>query len=436
MFARAAQRRLFLTGSSDVSAAARSFSSTAPARADFTHVVIGGGVIGLATARALQTSPPPSSTTPHTTLLLEQHAQLGTETSSRNSEVIHGGLYYGPASLKTRLCITGRRALYAFCAAHGVGCARTGKWIVAQTAGEHAALSALHETCRDELGVPTRWVGRAEAARLEPEVRADAGVLESPETGIVDSHGLMTALQGLFEEAGGAVAVRSRVVGISPIPSPNPSSHSLPGSAGWTLTVEDSGTHETSTITTDILINCAGLGAAEIHNLIAPPERQKRLYYAKGTYFSYGASSPRVSRLIYPVTAPGAGGLGTHLTLDLGGRVRFGPDVEWVSTPSDVRASAARLPQALEAIRRYLPGVDAGALAPDYAGIRPKLGRDGAVASGKGFVDFYIRREDGFEGWVNLLGIESPGLTSSLAIGDYVRDLLYGSRKVDEGSVA
>ncbi|KAI0011022.1 FAD dependent oxidoreductase [Xylariaceae sp. FL0662B] len=437
MFARAARRRSFLTGAPDLSAAACSFSSTAPARADFTHVVIGGGVIGLATARALQENPrgASSASSSTSTLLLERHGQIGTETSSRNSEVIHGGLYYGPSSLKTRLCVAGRRALYAFCAEHGVRHRRTGKWIVAQDEEEGAALERLHAACRDELdGVPTRWVSRSEAARLEPAVRARAAVLESPETGIVDSHGLMVALQGRLEHAGGLVALRSALVAIEPLPGPGSGS---PGARGWRLTVEDGRTGERAPVTTETLVNCAGLGAAAVHNMIAPPARHTRLYYAKGNYFSYGASAPRVSRLVYPVPAPGAGGLGTHLTLDLAGRMRFGPDVEWVETASDVSVSAARLPEALAAIRRYLPDIDERALAPDYAGIRPKLARAGAVGDvgGKGFVDFYIRREPGFEGWVNLLGIESPGLTSSLAIGEYVRDLLYGSQKtvVEEG---
>ncbi|KAI8629540.1 FAD dependent oxidoreductase [Xylariaceae sp. FL1651] len=403
----------------------RTFSSTAPARADFTHVVIGGGVIGLATARALaqHASSSPSSSS---TLLLERHSSIGTETSSRNSEVIHAGLYYGPGTLKTRLCIAGREKLYAFCAARGVGHANTGKWIVAQDDAERAALERLHAVCRDEIGVPTRWVREDEARELEPCVRAAAGVLESPTTGIVDSHGLMVALQGEFEDAGGVVAVNSTVTDIEPLPSS--SSSSLPGSGGWRLTTRDSSTGEESAIETETIINSAGLGAAEIHNMIVPPGRRTRLYYAKGNYFSYGAGHHRVRRLVYPVTLPGAGGLGTHLTLDLAGRIRFGPDVEWVDDPADLAVSTARFPDALAAVRRYLPDVDERALSPDYAGIRPKLGRAGAVGAGKGFVDFHVEMEQGYEGWVNMLGMESPGLTSSIAIGEYVRDLFYKSR--------
>lgn len=322
------------------------------------------------------------------------------ETSSRNSEVIHAGLYYGPGTLKTRLCISGKEKLYAFCASRGVGHANTGKWIVAQDAAEREALERLHAVCRDVIQVPTRWVGEQEARETEPSVRATTGVLESPTTGIVDSHGLMTALQGEFEDAGGVVAVNSTVTDIEPLSS---SSHGTgrPGSGGWRLTIRDSNTGESSTIETETLVNSAGLGAAEIHNMIVPPDRSTRLYYAKGNYFSYSARSPRVSRLVYPVTLPGAGGLGTHLTLDMAGRIRFGPDVEWVDSPSDLSVNTARFPDMLAAVRRYLPDIDEGALGPDYAGIRPKLGRAGAVGAGKGFFDFYIKMEDEYTGWVN-----------------------------------
>ncbi|KAI0097735.1 FAD dependent oxidoreductase [Nemania sp. FL0031] len=408
----------------------RSFTSTAPARADFTHVVIGGGVIGLATARALaqQTS---SSTSGASALLLERHASIGTETSSRNSEVIHAGLYYGPGTLKTRLCIRGKEKLYAFCAARGVGHANTGKWIVAQDEAERRALERLHAACRDEIRVPTRWVSEREAREAEPSVRAATGVLESPTTGIVDSHGLMVALQGEFEDAGGVVAVNSTVTAIEPLSSSSLSGAAgVPGSGGWRLTIRDSSTGESSAIEAETIVNSAGLGAADIHNMIVPHERRTRLYYAKGNYLSYGASSPRVKRLVYPVTLPGAGGLGTHLTLDLAGRIRFGPDVEWVDDPEELAVNTARFADMLAAVRRYLPDVDERALSPDYAGIRPKLGKAGAVGAGKGFFDFYIEMEDGYVGWVNMLGMESPGLTSSIAIGDYVRDLFYGTQTV------
>ncbi|KAI1470968.1 FAD dependent oxidoreductase [Daldinia caldariorum] len=450
MFARTATATARRQQQFQLGSTTRLFSSTASVRTDFTHVVIGGGAVGLAIARALASHSSSSSSSPSdTTLLLERHPHIGTETSSRNSEVIHAGLYYGASSLKTRLCIRGRERMYAFCAARGVPHARVGKWVVAQKqdgddgdddGAQIRILRGIHELCERELGVPTRWVGRAEAAREEPDVRATGAVLESPETGIVDSHALMMALLGQFEEDGGVLALNSAVVGIEPLASgsttsSSSSSSNLPGSNGWRITVRDAATSTSSTITASTIINSAGLGAAAIHNMIAPADRHVRLYYAKGNYFSYAASSPKVRRLIYPVTAPGAGGLGTHLTLDLAGRMRFGPDVEWVSSPTDLAVNAARLPAAVAEIRKYLPSIDEGSLSPDYAGIRPKLAPAGAVATGgKGFVDFYIRREDGYAGWVNLLGIESPGLTSCLEIGDMVRDMLYGSGKVEESA--
>lgn len=371
--------------------------------------MIGGGVVGLATATPLA---PRSST-----LLLERHPSLGTETSSRNSEVIHAGLYYPASSLKTALCIRGRKQLYDFCASRGVAHRKTGKWVVAQNERQREALEKVYEHAR-KVGVPVRWVGKEEIEREGEGVRAAAGCLESPETGIVDSHGLMLALAGQFEESGGTIALNSSVTNITPL--------GTNGSAGWEITVTDPTSGEESTITTDVLINAAGLGAAKIHNMIAPPENQMALYFAKGNYFSYSSSTPRISRLIYPAPEPGTAGLGTHLTLDLAGRVRFGPDVEWVDSPDELSVSTGNLEAAVKDIRAYLPGIDPEALQPDYVGIRPKLAARGAVAEGKGFRDFVVRKEEGFEGWVNLLGIESPGLTSSLAIGDEVKRMLYG----------
>lgn len=384
-------------------------------KTDFTHVVIGGGVVGLAIARELVQQAGPTDTT----LLLERHGAVGTETSSRNSEVIHAGIYYGRSSLKTELCLRGKDLLYRFCSQHSVPHRRTGKWIVAQNAIQLSALHQIHSFCANELSVPTRWVSRSEATRREPSVRADSGILESPTTGIIDSHTLMTTLLGHFENSGGTLALSSAVTTIRPLGSP-------PGSAGWELTVLDPLTSETSTITTSTLINAAGLGSVDIHNMIVPPEQHKKMYFAKGNYFSYSASSPKVNTLIYPAPEPGHGGLGTHLTLDLAGRIKFGPDVEWVDSPEDLAVNESRLPQTVEEVKKYLPGLDERQLQPDYAGIRPKLAKAGAVAHGKGFVDFVIREEEGYRGWVNLLNIESPGLTSCLAIAERARSLLYG----------
>lgn len=380
--------------------------------------VIGGGVVGIATARQL------ARRTGSSVVLIERHGAVGTETSARNSEVIHAGIYYGAASLKSRLCIRGKNLLYEYCQKHNVAHKRTGKWIVAQNQPQREALEKVYRLCNDDIGVPVRWVSQQEIERDGQGVRADTGALESPTTGIVDSHGLMTSLLGLFEEDGGVVALNSPVRGIRPLGA-------RPGTSGWEVDVTDGSTGEQSTITAETIVNSAGLGAAHIHNMIVPETFRKRLYYAKGNYFSYSASSPSVSRLIYPAPDPTVGGLGTHLTLDLGGRMRFGPDVEWVESPDDLAVNAARLEEAVVEIRKYLPGINASALEPDYAGMRPKLAGPGAVGKAGGFHDFIIRKEEGYEGWINLLGIESPGLTSSLAIAEMVEGLLHGSSQVD-----
>jgi L-2-hydroxyglutarate oxidase LhgO len=383
--------------------------------ADFTHLVIGGGVVGLAVAQSLAAHP---SSPP--TLLLERHPAPGTETSSRNSEVIHAGIYYGAGTLKTQLCIRGKHLLYALCAAHAVPHRRTGKWIVAQTDAQRAALEGIRAFCaRPDVGVPVRWVGREEAARREPAVRAVKGVLESVTTGIVDSHALMVCLLGLFEEAGGTVALGSAVEGVRPLGGAGD------GGGGWEVTVRDVATGEVSTVTAETIVNSAGLGAVDVHNMIVPPERRREMFYAKGNYFSYGSSSLKVGTLIYPAPEPGHAGLGTHLTMDMGGRIKFGPDVEWVDSPDDLAVNESRLGQTVKEVKKYLPGLDETQLQPDYAGMRPKLGKQGAVAHGKGFVDFVIQKEEGYKGWINLLNIESPGLTSCLAIAERVRKLLY-----------
>lgn len=406
-----------------ISRTVRAFSHTRPAHADFTHVVIGGGVVGLAIAQNLARRSASASSPNSSTLLLERHDAVGTETSSRNSEVIHAGIYYGANSLKTALCLQGKALLYNFCAQHAVPYRRTGKWIVAQTPVQRAALQQVHDFCVRDIHVPVRWVSADEATKREPAVRADAGILESPTTGIVDSHALMLALLGQFEDAGGTLALGSAVEAITPLG--HGSNKVADGSDGWELTVRDAATGETSTITTETIINSAGLGAVAVHNMIVPASEHKQMYYAKGNYFSYSASAPKVNTLIYPAPEPGHAGLGTHLTLDLGGRIKFGPDVEWVDSADDLEVNGSRLAQTAAEVKKYLPGLDETQLQPDYAGIRPKLGKQGAVAVGKGFVDFVIRKEEGYRGWVNLLNIESPGLTSSLAIAEKVSRLLY-----------
>jgi len=395
----------------------KNFSSTARARADFTHAVIGGGAVGLAIARRLQQHNDTSSTT--STVLIEQHKAVGTETSSRNSEVIHAGIYYGHNSLKTKLCVQGKEMLYRLCDKHDIPYNNCGKWVVAQDETQAEAVQKVHEFAKS-IGVPTRFLSREEAQSREPDVRAETAVLESPTTGILDSHAYMQFLHGSFEDAGGDTALNSKVTRIE---APSPSS------PDWKIYTADPSSQEAEAepITAEILINSAGLYACDISNMILPASRHTQPFYAKGNYFSYASSSPKPSVLVYPAPVPGQGGLGTHLTLDLGGRVRFGPDVEWVDSPHDYTPTSdpTRFAAAIADIKKYLPGIDESALALDYAGIRPKLGKMGAVGSGKGFQDFYIKREKGYDGFVNLLGIESPGLTSSLAIAEEVWRLLY-----------
>ncbi|KAH7391508.1 mitochondrial putative L-2-hydroxyglutarate dehydrogenase [Cadophora sp. MPI-SDFR-AT-0126] len=394
-----------------VKTSCRGFASTTKREADFTHAVIGGGAVGLAIARQL------AARDGNSTVLIERNKAVGMETSSRNSEVIHAGLYYGATSLKTQLCIRGRQLLYSLCQTHDIPHRNTGKWIVAQTNEQWEELVKVHKFTRSIADVPTNFVSLDRAAREEPFVQAKAGILESPTTGIVDSHAYMQFLLGDFEDRGGDVAYMCPVVTVEALGEK--------GSAGWAITTRDKASGEENTVTAEVLINSAGLGACDINNMILPPHRHMTPYYAKGNYFSYAASTPSTKHLIYPAPEPGLGGLGTHLTLDITGRIRFGPDVEWVDNPDNLAVNDERLPQAIEQIKKFLPDIQVDAIQPDYAGIRPKLGRASAVVSGKGFLDFVIRREEGYEGFVNLLGIESPGLTSSLAIAEMVEELLY-----------
>lgn len=280
-----------------------------------------------------------------------------------------------------------------------------------------AALHRINEHCKF-IDVPVYFISKEDAKRREPDVRAEGGILESPTTGIVDSHSYMQFLHGDFEDRGGITALHSPVTNIVP------RRNGADGWEIWTRSFPSPEEGEEICIIAETIVNAAGLYAIPVSNMILPPDRQRQPYYAKGSYFSYSSSYPKPNILIYPAPTPGHGGLGTHLTLDMGGRVRFGPDVEWIDTPDDYRVSDSRLPEALDEIETYLPGIDRDAVNLDYAGIRPKL-KHGAAASGKGFQDFYIKKEEGFEGFVNLLGIESPGLTSSLAIAEEVERLMY-----------
>jgi L-2-hydroxyglutarate oxidase LhgO len=362
-------------------------------RAEIDAVVIGAGVIGLACARRLAMAG-------IETLILESESDIGTGVSARNSEVIHGGIYYPTGSLKARLCVAGRHKLYEYCEAHGVAAKRVGKLVVATGEAQIAALRALMAQARANGVDDLVEISGEEARRLEPDLSCVAA-FHSPSTGIISAHDLMLSLLGEAEAHGAALARQSPVL----------RGH-LEDDGRVTLEV---GGQTPMLLTARLLVNAASLGAQAVARAISgfPAEHVPPLYYAKGNYFALAGRSP-FSRLIYPM--PEAAGLGVHLTLDLGGQARFGPDVEWVERPNydvDPRRGDAFY----AAIRTYWPGLRDGALEPAYAGVRPKLQAPGAPAA-----DFRI---DGPElhripGQVHMFGIESPGLTSSLAIADEV----------------
>ena len=351
-------------------------------------VVVGAGVVGLALARRLALAG-------EDVLILEAEDRFGTGSSSRNSEVIHSGIYYPADSLKARLCVAGNAALYRYCGERGVAHRRCGKLIVAGPA-QLGALRAL-QAKGEANGVPDlRWLDGAQARALEPALRCAAALL-SPGTGILDSHGLMKALLADAEAAGATLVLRSPVLG------------GAARNGGVALEV---GGPEPMQLLAGKVYNCAGLGAPALAAALAPG-RAPRAHLAKGNYYSLAGPAP-FSRLVYPV--PEAAGLGVHLTLDLAGQARFGPDVEWVDRV-DYGVDPARAEGFYAAIRTYWPGLADGALRPAYAGIRPKLQGPGEPA-----VDFLLQGPagHGVPGLVNLLGIESPGLTACLALAEAV----------------
>ena len=360
-------------------------------------VVIGAGVVGLAIARAL-------ALTGRAVLVLERHARVGEETSSRNSEVIHGGFHYPPDSLKARLCVRGKELLYRYCAEKSIEHRRCGKLTVALNEAQHAELEALRVQGVASGVNDLTFLDKAEAAELEPAVRCTSALL-SPSTGIIDSHGLMMALQGDLEAAGGTVSLRSEFV------------NGRVEREGFSLRIRSVG--EPVDVSARAVVNSAGLSAAIVAGGIAglDPHHVPRVRYAKGNYFVYRGKHP-FRRLIYPLPEPG--GLGVHVTLDLLGKARFGPNVQWVDAPEYSVDGALRDPFA-EAIATYWPDVAPGRLAPGYAGVRPKLIRPGDPPG-----DFIIQGPDahGVSDLVNLYGIESPGLTSSLAIGERVAGMV------------
>lgn len=353
-------------------------------------VVIGAGVVGLAVARALALAG-------HEVVILEAERSFGTGTSSRNSEVIHAGLYYPTGSLKAGLCVAGRDALYAYCRERGLPHRRCGKLIVATESSQLDRLTALQTKARANGVTDLVPLDPAAVKAMEPAIRCVAA-LWSPSTGIIDSHALMLSYLGDVEAAGGAIAYESPLVG---------------GAVTREGLVLEVGGAAPCTILARTVVNAAGLGAQAVARLIrgVPPGSVPPLHLAKGNYYALSGRSP-FSRLIYPIPEPG--GLGVHVTIDLGGQARFGPDVEWVEQVGyDV--DPARAERFYAAVRRYWPELPDDALVPGYAGIRPKLVGPGAADS-----DFLIQgpAEHGVPGLVNLYGIESPGLTASLALAD------------------
>jgi L-2-hydroxyglutarate oxidase LhgO len=358
-------------------------------------VVIGAGVIGLAVARRLAQAG-------REVILLEAAEGVGTVTSSRNSEVIHAGIYYAAGSLMARMCVNGKRALYEYCRDHGVPHRNCGKLIVATTPAETSKLQSIKARA-EANGVTDMQSLSGDAARaLEPALNCDTALL-SPSTGIIDSHAFMLALLGDAEDAGAVCAFHAPLL------------HAKAQDDGIEL---DIGGEAPMSLRCRLLVNAAGLNAPAVARSIdgMPIGLIPPAYLAKGNYFSCSARAP-FSHLIYPVPEPG--GLGVHLTLDMAGQARFGPDVEWIET-IDYTVDPARAERFYPAIRRYWPALPDGALMPGYSGIRPKI-----VPPAVAVQDFLIQgpRDHGVSGLINLFGIESPGLTSSLAIADYVGEL-------------
>jgi L-2-hydroxyglutarate oxidase LhgO len=358
-------------------------------------VVVGAGVVGLAVARAL-------ALRGREVMVLEAADSIGTGISSRNSEVIHAGLYYPAGSLKAQLCVQGRDMMYAYCAERGVPHRRCGKLVVATSDAQLERLRAVETHARANGVGDLCWLSQQEAQAMEPALQCVAALL-SPSTGIVDSHALMLALQGDLENAGGLVALNS------------PLSQAQCAQQAIFLVAEDGTELQARTV-----VNAAGLNAPQLaHCFVGLDARHiPPFYFAKGSYFTLSGKAP-FSRLIYPV--PEAAGLGVHLTLDLGGQAKFGPDVQWVASPDDLLVDLSRGDAFYAEVRKYWPALRDGALAPGYAGIRPKIHGPSEPAR-----DFMIQGPavHGIPGLVNLFGIESPGLTSALAIAQHVAQLI------------
>ena len=356
-------------------------------------VVVGGGVVGLAVARALAQSG-------REVVILEAEDAIGTHTSSRNSEVIHAGIYYPKGSLKARSCVAGKELLYEYCVAHGVPHRRSGKLIVATSQEQVGELENIQKKAHANGVTDVVWMTREQVRALEPEISCVAG-LYSPSTGIIDSHALMLAYLGDAEERGAMLALKTHLLGAQV------------SADGFVVHTDQ------MDVACNVLVNSGGLRAPSIAKLVEgyPAEKAPREFYAKGNYYSLARRSP-FSRLVYPVPEPG--GLGVHVTLDLAGQARFGPDVEWVER-IDYTVDPKRSERFYAAIRKYWPGLPDGALSPGYAGIRPKTAGPKEPAP-----DFEVQGPSvhGVPGLVHLFGIESPGLTASLALAGIVLEEL------------
>jgi L-2-hydroxyglutarate oxidase LhgO len=375
---------------------ARRYNSSQHMSESVECIVVGAGVVGLAVARAL-------AERGLETIIVESESAIGTATSSRNSEVIHAGIYYPQGSLKARFCVEGRKRLYAYCAERGIEARRCGKLIVATTGEQVGTLAGIIEKARANGVDDLVMISRDEALGMEPALSCVAAV-HSPSTGIVDSHGFMLGLQGDFEAAGGMIAFNA------------PLEHADCRADGITMAVGGEAPME---LRAKVVVNSAGLHAQALARRFAglPQDTVPPTYYCKGNYYSLAGRSP-FSRLIYPV--PEAAGLGVHLTIDLGGQTRFGPDVEWIDD-LDYEVDPRRADHFYSEIRNYWPALPDGALMPGYSGIRPKIQAPHEPAR-----DFVVHgpAEHGVAGLVNLYGIESPGLTSALAIADHVATLV------------
>lgn len=395
--------------------ARRQLSLTCRRFADFSHVVIGGGVVGTAIAAELQKIPGNSVT------LIEQHEMLGMETTSRNSEVIHAGLYYPTDSLKAKFCIRGKELIYSKLDSQIVPYRQCGKWVVAQNEKEQEYIEKLQKNAK-ELDVPVSLISAKEAQQTFPMISAKAGALESPTTGIILAHDLTLFYHTQFENEEGTVAINTKVNSIE-------YEASIPQ---YRILCTEMTSDEPFEITADNIVNSAGLFAQEVANMVLPEDRHFKSYFAKGSYYSYVPENPIptskiTSKLIYPCPNANASSLGTHLTFDLGGQLRFGPDLEWVNVEKALElnydVSQDRMAEAAKSIATYFPSITVDQIQPSYSGVRPKLLSE--LDNKKSFADFYVKEEAGFKGFVNLVGIESPGLTASWAIAEHVAELYH-----------